>query len=325
MNRRVSIVVPVYNSHATLPKCLDSLIAQTYQDIEIICVNDSSKDNSIDVIKEYQQKDNRIVLINHEENKNAGGARNSGIKASSGNYICFVDNDDWLTQDAISKLVEQVDEDTDMVASDWVDYAYDGKSVVRKNLTSTTSFSDNLQHVCYYGFRMLGCLFRKSLFYDNNLFFPEKIFYEDNAILMSLFYLCKNFKYVEEPLYYYASVPTSVTQSTTVKKLTDRTTTIEMQIENLRRIGVKDKDEEMLNLVALRLCYRSIYMCSQFSLKEVNQVLERTSQIIKGLLPNTYFKNMSRIKYVAISHPYFSFCVFKMIRILLPVYRKIRE
>ena len=135
MNKRVSIVVPVYNSHATLPKCLDSLISQTYQNIEIICVNDKSKDNSIDIIREYQQKDPRVVLIDHEENKNAGGARNSGIKAATGTYVCFVDNADWLATDAIEILInESNDCIIDLVEQNWCQYYNEKLQIAHINL-----------------------------------------------------------------------------------------------------------------------------------------------------------------------------------------------
>ena len=152
MSIRVSIVVPVYNSHATLPKCLDSLIAQTWQDLEIICVNDKSKDNSIDIIEEYQQKDNRVKLVNHEENMNAGGARNSGIRAATGEYICFCDNDDWLTPDAIEILIEASDNGRiDFVASQWCQYWNEEKKVEMQNLIVGGTKEENCNHALLNG------------------------------------------------------------------------------------------------------------------------------------------------------------------------------
>lgn len=325
MRPLVSIVIPVYNSEKTVGKCLDSLINQTYDNIEIICVNDCSKDNSLEELEAYARKDSRIRIINHEENKNAGGARNSGIKAATGDYICFVDNDDWLELDAIAKLTAEVEDDTDMVASDWIDYSSDNKKIIRKNLISKESFDENLFYVCHNGFRMLGCLFKRTLFFENDLFFPERIFYEDNAILMSLFYVCRHFKYIEVPLYYYASVPTSVTRSSTVRKLSDRTTTIEMHIQNMDRLCKDDNQKELLRLVALRLCYRSLYLCSKFSVQEIKEVLDRTIGIINNCLPNLYFKQMSYWKWMEINNPYATFYMFKMGSHLLPLYRKLRK
>lgn len=171
----------------------------------------------------------------------------------------------------------------------------------------------------------LDVYFKKTIFFDNNLFFPESIFYEDNAILTTLFYLCKRFKYLEEPLYYYASAPTSVTNSSTVKKMSDRTTTIGMHMDNVKRFCDDDKEKELLNLVALRLCYRSLYMCAQFSRKEIKEVLDRTSKLVHNCLPNSYFKQMSLLKLFVVKHPLFSFYAFKIIRIIMPVYRRFHK
>lgn len=110
-------------------------------------------------LESYAERDSRVKIINHTVNKNAGGARNSGIKAATGDYICFVDNDDWLTPDAISKLTGMLEPDTDMVAADWVFYLSDKNYTINKNLISHTSFEENLYYVCHNGFRMLGCLF----------------------------------------------------------------------------------------------------------------------------------------------------------------------
>ncbi len=96
MNELISIIIPVYNVGKYLGKCLDSVINQTYHNIEIICVNDGSTDNSYDILLEYAKKDNRIKVINQ---KNAGlsGARNTGISHANGEYIMFLDSDDWLS------------------------------------------------------------------------------------------------------------------------------------------------------------------------------------------------------------------------------------
>ena len=94
---KLSIVIPVYNTAVYLKECLDSIINQTYSNIEIICVDDCSPDNSAEIIKEYAAKDNRIKYIKHSENKKQGAARNTGIDAASGKYITFIDSDDYLS------------------------------------------------------------------------------------------------------------------------------------------------------------------------------------------------------------------------------------
>ncbi|GLB58983.1 glycosyltransferase family 2 protein [Cytobacillus sp. NCCP-133] len=91
----ISIIIPIYNAEKYLRKCLDSLIRQTFTDIEIICVDDESTDNSGRILEEYAKNDHRIVVVS-QKNTGASGARNTGMKISRGKYIMFVDSDDWL-------------------------------------------------------------------------------------------------------------------------------------------------------------------------------------------------------------------------------------
>ena len=95
---KISVIIPVYNTEKYLEQCLESVINQTYKDLEIICVNDASTDNSFDVINEYSKKDSRIKYINFETNKGVSAARNVGLEAATGDYICFIDSDDWIEQ-----------------------------------------------------------------------------------------------------------------------------------------------------------------------------------------------------------------------------------
>lgn len=103
-NILVSIVVPIYNLENYLFRCIESLIHQTYNNIEIILINDGSTDNSISIINKYSERDSRIIVID-KENQGVSVARNVGIEKSSGKYIMFVDGDDWIDSDMIEKLV----------------------------------------------------------------------------------------------------------------------------------------------------------------------------------------------------------------------------
>ena len=96
----ISIIVPVYNVEAYLPQCLDSLINQTYQDLEIICVNDGSTDGSLEILQKYQSKDKRIKVVS-QKNQGLSGARNTGISQATGEWIMFVDSDDYLLKDCV--------------------------------------------------------------------------------------------------------------------------------------------------------------------------------------------------------------------------------
>lgn len=100
----ISIIVPVYNEEKYLPQCLDSLVNQTYQDLEIICVNDGSTDGSLAILEQYAAKDNRIKVVS-QENQGLSGARNAGITEVKGEWMMFVDSDDWLESNCCDNVM----------------------------------------------------------------------------------------------------------------------------------------------------------------------------------------------------------------------------
>lgn len=114
--KKVSVIIPIYNVDQYLTKCLESVINQTYKNLEIICVNDCSSDNSYTILEEYFQKDNRIKIIYREKNGGLSAARNSGLDVATGEYIYFIDSDDWIGLDYIDGMVKAIEKaNTDIV------------------------------------------------------------------------------------------------------------------------------------------------------------------------------------------------------------------
>ena len=109
MNPKISLIVPVFNVEKYVSKCLDSLVAQTLKDIEIICVDDCSTDNSLQIIEKYASKDSRIKIL-HKENEGVSAARNDGIKMASGDYILFWDGDDFAEKETCEELLHTMEE-----------------------------------------------------------------------------------------------------------------------------------------------------------------------------------------------------------------------
>ena len=103
---QISVIIPVYNVEQYLSKCLESIINQTLQDIEIICINDGSTDNSLQILEEYAQKDSRMIVIN-QENQGVGVARNKGLEIARGDYIWFVDSDDYVERNGLDYVYEK--------------------------------------------------------------------------------------------------------------------------------------------------------------------------------------------------------------------------
>ena len=105
---KVSIVIPVYNAEKYLKQCLNSIISQTYHNIEIICIDDGSNDNSLNILKRYAEDDNRFIVLK-QQNQGAAVARNEGIKRAAGKYIIFLDSDDYFSIDLIDKNLNKAE------------------------------------------------------------------------------------------------------------------------------------------------------------------------------------------------------------------------
>ena len=138
----VSVVVPIYNAGKKLDKCIKSILNQTFKDFELILVNDGSTDNSIKICRKYELKDSRVKVID-KENEGSIATRNLGIKKSIGNYITFVDADDYISLDAIEKLYKDVKEmDLDIVVCNT--YKVIGDRAIIKQSNNSHYFSKNM-------------------------------------------------------------------------------------------------------------------------------------------------------------------------------------
>ena len=127
MNPKVTVLVAVYNAEATLPQCLDSLLAQTMGDFQVVCIDDGSTDNSLHVMNDYAVSDLRIEVIRLDENGGQAHARNVGLQLAKGDVICMLDADDWLSADALERMTEAFDTETDCVLFDVVYHYPDGR------------------------------------------------------------------------------------------------------------------------------------------------------------------------------------------------------
>lgn len=125
---KVSVIIPVYNVEACLADCLDSVIHQTFQDMEIICIDDASTDHSMDILQEFARKDERVIILQNTRNQRQAYARNRGMDKASGEYVLFVDSDDFIKQDLLAKTLSVADS-VDMVCFDYkkVDSVWFGK------------------------------------------------------------------------------------------------------------------------------------------------------------------------------------------------------
>lgn len=206
---KISIIVPIYNSESYLRRCLESLVNQTLEEIEIILVNDASPDNSYIIMGEYEQKyPDKVKCIYLEENMSQGGARNKGIETALGEYIMFVDSDDWIHTTMCEKLYNKaIGKNYDIVGCDF--YKVDeptGKK--RRNSLYFRQQAGRLNQRKKASLLFMfpvpwAKLIRRGLIIENQLYFPAHMKYEDAAVVPLYFVYADTMGIVEKPLYYY--------------------------------------------------------------------------------------------------------------------------
>lgn len=222
---KISIVIPVYNSSNYLKKCIDSVISQTYEDLEIIFVNDGSTDNSLEILNNYKNVDNRIKILNQ---KNSGGiiARKNGILNATGEYCLVMDSDDWIEENTIEKLVDysQIYDKPDLIKFRYIiepskeiqeeliedkktPYFMNKKDVL--NILATSNKFNNIWN----------SLVKTELFnFDDSIYYRIVRKAEDLQINLQLFSRVNKYLIVNDILYHYNSNPDGVTNGITKTK-----------------------------------------------------------------------------------------------------------
>jgi glycosyltransferase involved in cell wall biosynthesis len=189
-----SLIIPVYNVELYLAECLDSCINQTFKDIEIICINDASTDNSKAILEQYAKQDKRIKIINHINNKRQGTARNTGVEAATGDYCWFIDSDDYILLNACEILNDIINEfKTDIIRFNRIDYKYDINSR-EKTIIPQRPYSWEYSRVYtkadYNKLKIVEvspCMHITSTALLKTVKFREGVFYEDNDFTPILF------------------------------------------------------------------------------------------------------------------------------------------
>ena len=227
MNPLFSIIIPVYNVEKILPDCLDSVINQTIKDFEIICINDGSNDNSSGVLEQYAINNQKIKIIN-QNNRGPSSARNTGIKASRGSYLFFLDSDDWIEENTL-KILQNTIKEQDLIC-------FNGKKYYAHNteeIFSNNYHEENLSGWEYYNKYAalkrnlhfdcaVSRLYKRTLIFNNNLFFKEGILHEDTLFTTLACYYAKEVTVISNSLYVYRIREGSITQTKNKKRMLDR-------------------------------------------------------------------------------------------------------
>ena len=236
----VSLIVPVYNIKEYLPACVKSLLAQTWADLQIILVDDGSTDGSGDLCDSFV--DPRILVI-HKENGGLSSARNAGLEAASGDWILFVDGDDYLATDAVERLLAAVTPGTDMVQfayrevqdDTWVPESQNMQTQVR---TQVADFFRQMYALGGIGASACTKLFSRRLF--ETLRFQEGTIHEDEELMTRLLPCCRQVVYTDLVLYAYRMRPGSIVRSCFKPGKLDVFPIMEQRLATLRKLGLQD-------------------------------------------------------------------------------------
>lgn len=285
----ISVIVPVYNVEKYLDKCINSIINQTYQNLEIILVDDGSTDNSGILCDAFCNKDGRVQVI-HQKNGGLSSARNTGIDHSNGNYLTFVDSDDWIDPTMIERLYSRIKEDHSQISFcdfKYVDeqgnISYDGHGKVNKVLDEYQFWQDvytTKNTVCY--IVSWGKLIQRSVF-ENGIRFEEGKIHEDEFIIHRLLQNRK-ISFLSEHLYMYYQRNDSITRNASSKRhfncaeaLLIRTSYFieknkpefaqECLLSSMFPIldGITLLPYDKIHLRELKMCFRQLYMRLFFS------------------------------------------------------------
>lgn len=246
----LSIIVPVYNMAADgkLNYCLDSLVNQTVSDYEIIAVDDCSTDNSLEILKEYEKKyPDKFIAVHSAVNKRQGGAKNIGLKMAKGEWIGFIDSDDWITPDFYERLIKKAEETgADLVGCDYClthEHSMEVGQIVPNNKPDQAGVLDDEKRksLILDGGSLVVKIYKRKIILEHELFFPEGIFYEDNALGNSYLILANHFAYINEPLYYYYQHNTSTVHTISPQRCEDRMEAGRVMIKEAKKSGYYEK------------------------------------------------------------------------------------
>ena len=279
---KLSVIVPVYNmaEDDKLKHCLDSLVGQTLPDgdIEIIAVDDASTDGSYDIMMDYEKNyPNRFIALKSPVNLHQGGAKNIGLGIAKGDFIGFIDADDWVVTDFYERLLEKaIDTGADMVGCDYSlvsEYTFTPGQIVHNNSKEQTGIMNEEKYrklildtgslvvkiykrsIVVEDYKAPDNPQRDEVFKNRLHIFPENIFYEDNAVSNTWMLRVSHFEYIKEPLYFYYQHESSTVHTISRKNLEDRLTSGRLIISEAKEKGYLDKYRQEIEFMYTSLFY----------------------------------------------------------------------
>ena len=238
MSVLISIIIPVYNAEHYLQRCVHAVLGQDYNHFEVVLVDDGSTDGSGQLCDEYAEKDKRVHVI-HQQNQGASIARQNGLRNAKGEYVTFIDSDDWVANDYVSKLYDFIVEHHATVSACGVQRVKENENINfqrTEHQSFLLSFEDLMPRFFKYEFwGFPGKLYKKSVL--SQLTFPKATLSEDYLVMTQLFLKERQMAYTEAPLYFYEYHPNSLSHQKLSKRAFE-------EFENVKAVYELIKEQE---------------------------------------------------------------------------------
>lgn len=281
---KISVIIPVYNVEKYLARCLDSVISQTLKDIEIICVNDGSTDNSANILSVYAEKDERIKIIT-QSNAGISEARNIGIQKASGKFIGFVDSDDFIEKDFYEKLyTSAIKNNADIACSSVIRENEKKKKILieykKEQVATSTKEKFELAYIpehCY----IWNKIYNREKLLNSNIKFVKGLVYEDIIYTPSVVESLGNIVVVPNLFYHYWNNSTSLVKNTSDKCRADKIFAHKILLEKCYKNNVKLRLKDEL------ICKNEYFLFGIKALKILKIYQYRATKVYSlfGLLP----------------------------------------
>ena len=292
---KISIIVPIYNTGKYLKKCIDSLINQTYDNLEIILINDGSKDNSSETIKSYNDK--RIKYFN-KKNEGIGKTRNFGIEKATGDYLMFIDSDDYISDKCCEEFINNANKKkSDLIVSDYYKDKNGKLECIKLDDFKDSTLKENNKLLLIINHGPCNKLYKRSLIIDNKIRFNEEYKYEDTPFVIECIDKAKKISKINEALSYYCIHSNS---ETTVrdKRVFDILKIVDIVRNNLKDKGyLKDTlDEYTVDILTNYTIQMRYQQDKKIRNKFIDNAFDYLKENVKDYKSKKYYKNKSFIR-----------------------------
>jgi len=323
----ISVIVPVYNAELYLKRCINSITTQTYQKLEIILINDGSTDNSLNICHELAQTDKRIKVIN-QKNRGVSYTRNQGINKATGEYLLFVDSDDFIDTNYINKMYQELKNNHYEIVISGMTFCDEKENIIKKELYKKENQELKLDNIIddvintLYFCSACKTIISKKLITNNNLQFNEELSYgEDFSFSYQLLKRASKIGYLSDTGYYYRQNSTSLTHKTNIEKIKkyfsdnlvvfsqfDNSTLVAnrvytklnitiRKIASIEKINYKKFKSLTLEMIDL---YNSSNITKDINLEQITYESKVNKKLLKYLKNNQFYKYYITIKFIAL-------------------------